>query len=593
MKKKYSFIGLIITILITGIIILSNALYSPDQYIKDKINQKAAKPMTDIHILAIDEKTMAEYGDMTFWDRSVYGDLVSYLCADSTKQPAVIGFDVMFVSEKSETEDNAFAQSCKQAGNVVAAINLVYKDKLTVSDKGIEVDSNNIALVEYPYAALRDETEYGFATVAQDADGYIRHAVNEADYEGEGIYSFAYKVAENYAKNKSASIDFPYDNKSYYGFTFTGRSGEYEIISLCDVLDEKIPASYFKDGIVLVGAYAPGMQDSYNVACQRGRQMYGVEINANLIQALLQGKVNHSVSTYVYLIFSTIIVIAFFILCRCTNIIVGTVALFLLTGGEIIANNVLYKKGLDTPFIYLPLMEILIYAYFLVGGYLIERIRRKKVLSVFQKYVAPQVVDKLSKSGEFEVKLGGEKREVAVLFVDIRGFTTMSEQLDPEEVMEILNEYLHLTTHSILDNGGTLDKFIGDATMAVFNAPFDLEDYEFKAIKAAIAMREGSLELEKKLSEKFGKSVSFGIGVHCGKAIVGNVGCDFRMDYTAIGDTVNTAARLESNAGKNQILISEMVYNRLSDRINVTEVGPMKFKGKLNEMLVYEVESIR
>jgi adenylate cyclase len=182
------------------------------------------------------------------------------------------------------------------------------------------------------------------------------------------------------------------------------------------------------------------------------------------------------------------------------------------------------------------------------------------VLNAFKKYVAPEIIDEISKSGDFQIKLGGENRDIAVLFVDIRGFTTMSEVLEPEQVVEILNEYLSLTTKSIFDNSGTLDKFVGDATMAVFNSPFDLPDYEFKAVCAAMDIVNGGKALEKTLMEKYGRTVGFGVGVNVGPAVVGNIGCEFRMDFTAIGDTVNTAARLEANAKKGQVLISDALY---------------------------------
>ena len=214
------------------------------------------------------------------------------------------------------------------------------------------------------------------------------------------------------------------------------------------------------------------------------------------------------------------------------------------------------------------------------------------MLSTFKQYMAPQVVDKLTKGNDFEIKLGGEKRDVAVMFVDIRGFTPMSENLQPEQVVQILNEYLTLTTESIFKHNGMLDKFIGDATMAVFNAPFDLEDYLYEAVATAWDIKSGSDELGKKLMEQFGRTVSFGIGVNCGDAVVGNIGCEFRMDYTAIGDTVNTAARLESRAKPGQILISEALYKALEDRIEAEEVGEMELKGKSNKIMVYSVTSI-
>ena len=122
-------------------------------------------------------------------------------------------------------------------------------------------------------------------------------------------------------------------------------------------------------------------------------------------------------------------------------------------------------------------MLIVSYIYCLAIGYILEKLKQKKVLKAFKKYVAPEIVDEISKKGDFHIKLGGENRDIAVLFVDIRGFTTMSEVLEPEQVVEILNSYLALTTEAIFKNKGTLDKFVGDATMAVFNSPFDLDDY--------------------------------------------------------------------------------------------------------------------
>ena len=133
----------------------------------------------------------------------------------------------------------------------------------------------------------------------------------------------------------------------------------------------------------------------------------------------------------------------------------------------------------------------------------------------------------------------------------------------------------------------------GRRGVAVFNAPFDLDDYIYRAVCTARDIAAGSDELEKRLMERFGKSVSFGIGVNCGDAVVGNIGCDFRMDYTAIGDTVNTAARLESNAGRGQILISRSVYEALKDRISVTDVGEIPLKGKSKAVYVYQLDEVK
>ena len=168
-----------------------------------------------------------------------------------------------------------------------------------------------------------------------------------------------------------------------------------------------------------------------------------------------------------------------------------------------------------------------------------------------------------------------------MLFVDIRGFTTMSESLAPERVVEILNQYLALTTKCVMDNHGTLDKFVGDCTMAFWNAPLPQEDYVMLACRAAMAMAEGAKPLAEMLERQYGHTVSFGIGVHAGPAVIGNIGAPMRMDYTAIGDTVNTAARLEANAPAGTIFISRTVADALAGRIKAAPLeNPPQLKGK-------------
>jgi adenylate cyclase len=208
-------------------------------------------------------------------------------------------------------------------------------------------------------------------------------------------------------------------------------------------------------------------------------------------------------------------------------------------------------------------------------------------------YVAPEIVDDVAGSGTYQLQLGGRHKDIAVLFVDIRGFTTMSENLAPEEVVDILNEYFGVITDAIFKNKGTLDKFIGDAAMAVFNSPFDLDDYVYRAVSTACDIAKASESLGEKLMERFGKKVSYGIGVNCGEAIIGNIGSNFRMDYTAIGDTVNTASRLESNAKAGEILISEEVKKRLEGRLITEDVGEIPLKGKSKKIFVYRVLSLK
>ncbi len=572
----------------------SQLLYSFDKIISDRLYQVPTPTSKLIKIIAIDEKTIEKYGDMKTWSRDIPAALVEKLMEEKEASPALIAFDIMYVGQVTEEGDKRFAEACEKAGNVVTAVNMVIKPRVSLDGAGKAViDRNHVEMVEYPYEQLRQASSYGFANTLQDSDGYIRFSKTRMSYEGETIPSFSMEIYEQYCKrNGIEKIPVKTFSDDLFAFTYSGKSGSYEVLSMCDILEGSIDQRTLKDSIVLIGAYAPGMQDAYHAAVQRGAQMYGVEIHANILEALMEGKTAVFVNQFFYGFIGALLVLLYYACCKKMKIIPSTVLLFVLMGAALFLGKFLYAKGYVTDVAELLLFFLIVYAFWLVKGYLSEIWRRKKVLSAFKKYVAPQVVDEIARQGEFHIALGGENRHIAVLFVDIRGFTPMSESLEPEQVVEILNEYLELTTNSIFKNGGTLDKFIGDATMAVFNAPFDLEDYIFKAVCTARDIAAGSEALEKRLMERFGKSVSFGIGVNCGNAVVGNIGCDFRMDYTAIGDTVNTAARLESNAKRGQILISKDVYDAVKDRIEAEEVGVIPLKGKSNGVFVYDLKNI-
>lgn len=169
----------------------------------------------------------------------------------------------------------------------------------------------------------------------------------------------------------------------------------------------------------------------------------------------------------------------------------------------------------------------------------------------------------------------------------------MSELLEPAQVVEILNRYLSLISECILKNGGTLDKFVGDAAMAFWGAPLPQQDYVMHAVRAAADMVSGSQNLSEELMEQYGRTVDFGIGIHVGEAVVGNIGSPERMDYTAIGDTVNTAARLEANAPAGTIYISRAAADALEGRIRVRSLGDtVKLKGKKEGFEVLVMEEI-
>ena len=582
--------------ILTFLLVYFNVFYTWDKIVSDELCQTGDIPDSRIFILAIDDKTLQEYGAMNQWSREISSRVIKTLNQDERLRPAVITFDIMFIEQTIKEVDLEFAKTCADAGNVVTAFNLQFKEQPEM-DAGGRVRFNKFFVDEadFPFAELKESADFGYANTVVDTDGYVRRFKMATEYEGETYYSLATQTYIKYTEAMGIKTELPVIGEGYglIPFQYACASGGYSVISLCDVLNGTINPVIFADGIVFVGAYATGLLDAYPPAISHGSQMYGVEIQANITDALLNGRVQQEVSKLGYAIVAAVLVALYFLISQKLKVVVSTIVVAVLAIGSILVAKIAYDNGYILQVLVLPMMLLASYLVNLIIGYIAEVKRRRQIIGVFKQYMAPQIVEEISKKKDFKVELGGQKRHIAVLFVDIRGFTTMSEALNPEEVVEILNEYLSLTTNSIFNNKGTLDKFVGDATMAVFNAPLDLDDYIFRAVKTAWDMKAGSEDLAKKFEARFGKSVAFGIGVNCGDAVVGNIGCEFRMDYTAIGDTVNTAARLESNAKRGQILISQAVYDNVKDRVEVTPIGEIPLKGKEQGVFVYQVDNVK
>jgi adenylate cyclase len=218
-----------------------------------------------------------------------------------------------------------------------------------------------------------------------------------------------------------------------------------------------------------------------------------------------------------------------------------------------------------------------------------EEQEKQRIRELFQHYMAPAVVERLIE-GIDQVTLGGERQVITVLFADIRGFTSFSETRRPEELIEILNGYLSLAARMVLEQEGILDKFMGDAVMALFNAPLPQPDHTLRAVRAALAMKEAIATFHQRLDSE--ARLNFGVGIHVGEAVVGNVGTAEQMNYTAIGDSVNLAKRLQENAEAGQILLSQSAYDAVKEHIRVRALEPIKVKGRSSAEPVYELVSL-
>jgi adenylate cyclase len=221
---------------------------------------------------------------------------------------------------------------------------------------------------------------------------------------------------------------------------------------------------------------------------------------------------------------------------------------------------------------------------------LIERVRREAVvLSNFQRYFAPDLVQQIANQTG-EVQLGGAKRRVVVLFSDIRGFTSISERMSPDEIATLLTDYFTEMVEIVFEHGGTLDKFMGDAVMALWGAPLARDDDADRATRAAVAMQRTLVRLNAEWERRGRPRLTAGIGINVGEVFAGNIGSERRLEYTVIGDAVNVSSRLCSEAGPGEILIAEPLYEALSAPPPVTALAPISLKGKAQAVPVYRIE---
>ena len=219
---------------------------------------------------------------------------------------------------------------------------------------------------------------------------------------------------------------------------------------------------------------------------------------------------------------------------------------------------------------------------------LTEKKRLEAQRRLFERMVSPAVIEQLDPES---LQLGGRRAEITTLFADIRGFTSFSEGVTPEELVQVLNRYLAAAAEAVLNEDGTVDKFLGDAVMAWFNAPILQEDHTLRAIRAALRIRDAIQALHQEFPPRF--QLAFGVGIHVGEAVLGLVGTEKRMEYTAIGDSVNTAKRVQENAGPSQILITESAYQLVASQIEARPVEPIQAKGKRAPIPAYELLSLR
>lgn len=572
-------------------------LDSPDGTVSDALYQRPAAADGEIVVIGMDQRALDALGPMP-WPRSYMADAINYLNSDPEQAPAVIGIDVLYVGESADPDgDAALADAAELGGNVVTAAAATFGSGLVEGTDGFYMDTRAVLAWDEPFDALAAVTDTGHINAMADGDGIIRHALLYVGTPaGERVNSFARTIYERYAAYHGLDVTpLPETEDGFFYLPYsTAPGGYYDGVSFLDVLDGAVDPSYFAGKIVLIGPYAAGLQDEYRTAIDHAAPMYGIEIQANQIDAyrdrFLPREASRALQLALLFLISALALIWF----HDRRVGPALLSALAVSAGWVGLCAALYRAGWVLHVLWVPLAVTVLFIGSVAANYIRAQREKRRVTDTFGRYVDPAILKELLVQGGSAEDLGGKLFDIAVLFVDIRGFTTMSEALPPTTVVEILNRYLTLTTECIMRYHGTLDKFVGDCTMAFWNAPLPQEDAAYLACCAAMDMVEGSKALGEELEAKYGRTVSFGVGVHMGPAVVGNIGAPQRMDYTAIGDTVNTSARLEANAPGGKVLISRAVADALGDRAETTSLGgSIKLKGKAEGFETLTLDSLK
>lgn len=393
---------------------------------------------------------------------------------------------------------------------------------------------------------------------------------------------------------ESVHIDqtvIPTDESGRLLINYLGPAKTFPHYSVSDVLRGRLPADTFKGKIVIVGATATGI---YDLRVTPFSAVYpGVEIHATVIDNILHRNfLQHSALTMSVDVLAIIccgLIIGFAI--PRLKAVQGILVTLAMLAAFVVVNAVVFGRlNVWLNLIYPVLTMMTIYLGITVYRYVTEEREKRKIRGAFQYYLTASVINEMLKDPD-KLKLGGDKKDLSVLFSDIRGFTTVSEKLTPEELVHLLNEYLTAMTNIVFKYDGLLDKYMGDAIMAVFGAPLDQPDHALRACRTALGMMEELKVLQKKWAEEGRPVLDIGVGINTGDMVVGNMGSEMRFDYTVMGDSVNLGSRLEGinkEYGTN-IVISEFTYEAVKEALCCRELDMVRVKGKKLPVRIYEL----
>ncbi len=564
-------------------------------------------PPSDVVIVAIDEKSLKVLGRWP-WKRKIW---IEFLKKTEALQPACIAFDVIF-SEKSPYDDE-FAKELLKYSNVIFPVVFFFKKEKVSYEPPEDFWISQSLYVENiedfeknpPYSAvtalvpqpelLNSIKFVGHINIIPDVDGVVRKEVLYIEHKGFLIPSLSLRatvlkmglpwdevIIEGGKFLKIGNFSLPLQSHGTYLIPYYPPH-KFPVISVVDFLRGKVPKNLIKNRVILVGATAVGIYDLRVTPVTP--VMPGVEKHAHVITSLLQKRYIRVFSKKYLLVFITL-----------SSLITGLFFCFLkpiVSFLVFLISEILFFliiKISFSHFIWIEPFELMgsTFSLFVVLtflNYFFSEKQGRYLKKVFSSYVTEQVVKVLMENPEY-AHLGGERRNLTILFSDIRGFTSLSETLSPEDVVNLLNRYFEEMVKIIFKYEGTLDKFIGDAIMVFWGAPLPQKDHALRAVKCAMEMEKALRKLNSEIFQKQNVELRIGIGINTGEVLVGNIGVEGKkMDYTVIGDHVNLASRLEG-------LTKHYGVSIIFSEYTLEEIKKDVLEGKLGYVLVKGLDRV-
>jgi len=572
---------------------------------------RGPRPMTvQAAVVAIDDESMNGWVDSNgknaylperwIWPRDFWAVAIRNLKEAGAK---VVVFDVVFSesSKRDPHQDQAFADAAKAAGNVVFAERYVKK---YIGEHQSQIKTETLIPV-LAAAALGK----GHIVVEHTRDGFLRDFMplyydsnSELDAQKpsldlevlrhiKGVQQPARYDAARHAVILGDQV-IPLNARDAVTIDYAGPPQTVPTIPFHDVYYKTADMSVFKGRVVYIGSTSDILHDNHAVPFAPGGDMPGVEAHAHFLDTLLSGLYLWSPPFWVELL----LVLLLGAVTTAATYRINALRGFFVSAAVGLAYlaaclGAFVYKGWILPQV-APLMAVVL-PYIALATYRAYREEKeaRNTKRMFSRYVSKQIVEEIMKNPD-AVKLGGELKEATILFSDVRGFTAMSEKLSAPEVVEVLNEYLTAMVDVVIANNGTLDKYVGDAIMAVWGSPLPDPHHKQNAVRTAVQMMEVLQELQAKWKAEGKPHIDIGVGVNTGHVVAGNMGHEgFKMDYTVIGDDVNLAARMESanKEMKSHVLITGSTYEGCEDLVDVVRHDPIHVKGKEASIEVFEV----